>query len=288
MEKTGRMQLPETFSAEAPAKINLGLRILSRRSDGYHEIETGLVAIDWCDRITVGLADSVSMTCNDRRLPTDEGNLCVQVALEMKRRYDVDSGIHIHLEKQIPFGAGLGGGSSDAATTIRLLSRMWSLDLPDSEQYKMAEQIGSDVPFFVHGKPAIGKGRGERLSEIELPSILPYLWLGIVNPDIVVSTANAYDRVTAHNFKRGSLKEILSRNDINSWRTDLENDFEESIFEMYPDLAVIKNGLYHNGAIYASLSGSGAAIYCFFESKQQTVKAMNNNGLRTWIGRVRL
>jgi len=282
------MLLSETLSAKAPAKINLGLRILSRRSDGYHEIETGLVAIDWCDRITVGITDSISMTCSNPRLPTDKHNLCFHVAVEMKRLYNVESGVHIHLEKHIPFGAGLGGGSSDAAATSRLLSQIWSMDLTEKEQFDVAKRIGSDVPFFVYDKPAIGQGRGEMLSPQKLPSELSSLWVGIVDPDIVVSTAEAYAGVTARRSTDRPLSEILSRNDIKTWKSDLVNDFEVSIFNRYPALAVIKAGLYRDGGVFASLTGSGSAVFSLFETRQRADKALKNTGLRTWIGRVRL
>ncbi len=277
-----------TLSVDAPAKINLGLRILSRRSDGYHEIETGLVLIDWCDRITVGLADSVSITCSDRRLPTNGDNLCVRVAVEIKREFNVSSGIHFHLEKQIPFGAGLGGGSSDAAAAIKLLSEIWSLNLSETEQYDVAKRIGSDVPFFLRGTPSIGRGRGEKLTALELPSVLSSLWVGVVDPGIVVSTAQAYSEVTARNSTAPSLEGIISQDDIGKWKSDLINDFEISVFESYPALASIKNRLYRDGGIFASLTGSGSAIFSLFETKQGVVKAMKNTGLRSWVGRFRL
>lgn len=275
-------------AADASAKINLGLRILRCRSDGYHDVETGFVRVNWCDRITVGAANSITMTCSDPTLPTDQRNLCIKAAQLLQHRCHVKSGAHIHLEKHIPYSAGLGGGSSDAAATIRLLARIWSISITESDVLEMAAELGSDVAFFISRKyAAIGRGRGGVLTPISLPEEMESLWLGIVSPDVHISTKDAYAEVCPGVPSNYNLQEILTRSDIMSWRTDLINDFEPSIFGRYPKLKIIRDSLYKGGALYAALTGSGSSVFGFFETEQRVIRALNTTGLRTWHGRFR-
>ena len=157
--------MPLTLSA--PAKINLGLHVLRKRTDGYHDIETVLHRIAWADTLTLRPSDRLEMTCSDPALPTDTDNLCLQAAHRLADRLGTSQGASIHLEKRVPYGAGLGGGSSDAATTLKGLQQLWEVDVPQEMLHEVAASVGSDVPFFLMETPAAyATGRGDRLTPL--------------------------------------------------------------------------------------------------------------------------
>ena len=255
---------------DAPAKINLGLHVLRKREDGYHEVETVLHRIDWADTVTVESADSLSMTCSDPSLPTDTDNLCLQAAHALREAFDVSAGAALHLEKRVPYGAGLGGGSSDAATTLHLLAQLWELDASREELQAVASGIGADVPFFLGDTPAaLATGRGDELSPLQTngtPYRVPYPIL-IVVPSDEISTPEAYAQVTPDEDWRPPLRALVQSNDLAAWRRGLVNDFERPIRRTHPAVASARAWLADEAeADYVSLSGSGSAVYGVFET----------------------
>ncbi|MFO8099399.1 MAG: 4-(cytidine 5'-diphospho)-2-C-methyl-D-erythritol kinase [Salinibacter sp.] len=266
----------------APAKINLGLHVLRKRPDGYHDVETVLHRIDWADTITAEPADTLSMTCSDPALPTDEANLCMQAARALAEASGVTSGAALHLNKQVPYGAGLGGGSSDAAATLRLLARLWELNPSPDALHDIARQIGADVPFFLGEAPAAyATGRGDNLTPLRhegRPYRLPYSILVVV-PPVEVATPEAYAHVTPDEAERPHLPSLLRTNDLAQWRSSLVNDFESPIATAHSEVAAARDWLRGEGADYVSLSGSGGAVYALFEnsSRAQAVRARGND-----------
>lgn len=260
----------------APAKINLGLHVLRKRADGYHDVETVLHRIDWADTVTARPADALTMTCSDPALPTDRENLCMQAAHRLADAFDVGAGAALHLEKRVPYGAGLGGGSSDAAATLRLLSRLWDLNPTPDALHDIAGQIGADVPFFLGEAPAAyATGRGDDLTPLRhegRPYRLPYPVL-VVMPSVRVATPEAYARVTPDDTNRPNLPSLLRTNDLARWRSALVNDFEAPIVEHHPELRAVRTWLRQSGADYVSLSGSGGAVYGLFAETAQAVRA---------------
>ena len=252
----------------APAKINLGLRILRKRSDGYHDLETAFMAIPWYDIVRGRRADTTSMTCSDPQLPTDARNLCMRALVALESHVGCSLPTSLHLEKKLPYGAGLGSGSSDAATTLCLINDLWELELPHADLHKLAADLGSDVAFFLGDKVAIGTGRGEILHTLRHPqreTTFGFSFaLVVVVPEVHISTADAYRGVRPHADHEQSIASILMTQDLALWGRKLFNDFEESIFPAFPNLASLKRRLVELGADYAALSGSGAAVFGVF------------------------
>lgn len=262
----------------APAKINLGLHVLRERPDGYHDVETVLHRIEWADTITVRPADTLSMTCSDPALPTDEENLCLRAALRLQEVFDVDRGAELHLEKEVPYGAGLGGGSSDAATTLRLLARLWNLDADPARLHDVAAGLGADVPFFLGDAPAaVATGRGDELSVLRAedgrPYRLPYSVVVVV-PAVEIATPDAYARVTPRDDGRPDLPRLVQSGDCAAWRAGLTNDFEAPIVAGHPSVAAARDWLRSTEADYVSLSGSGGAVYGVFRRAEAARSAV--------------
>ena len=260
----------------APAKINLGLHVLRKRPDGYHDVETVLHRLDWTDTVTAQPADTLSMTCSDPSLPTDDDNLCMQAARRLAAACDVSYGAELHLEKRVPYGTGLGGGSSDAAATLRLCSRLWDLDPAPKQLHDVARGIGSDVPFFLHDAPAAyATGRGDDLTPLygnDDPYRLPYPVLVAV-PPVEIATPDAYAQVTPHDDGRPGLPDLVRTSDLARWQSALVNDFEPSITEQHSEVAAARTWLHEAGASYVSLSGSGGAVFGVFETNEQAETA---------------
>lgn len=277
----------------ALAKLNLGLHVLRRRPDGYHDIETVFVRIPWADRLTARPADTCTLTCSDAQLPTDERNLCMRAARLLAEHAGVRQGAALHLEKVVPYGAGLGGGSSDAAATLRLLADLWGLAVPAAELHALAARLGSDVPFFLGPPAAYATGRGERLAPLTdaatgEPYRLPFA-LVVVVPPVHVATAEAYRRVQPRADGRPDLRAVVRSNDLDRWRAALVNDFEAPILAAYPALQAARDALRAAGAGYVSLSGSGAALYGVFEDEPRAhaaAEAARLTGHRVWQGTV--
>ena len=268
-----------TYSADAPGKINLGLHVLATRADGYHEIETVFLRIGWCDTVTIesgtGEADGhpgeLSLRCDHPGLPTDRSNLCLKAAHILRdtvARHEL--GASIYLKKRLPVTAGLGGGSSDAATTLRLLRDCWELDLDDDGLSALGTGLGADVPFFLGAPVALGTGTGSDLTPLD--HRLPFA-LVVVKPALGISTAEAYRGVVPTMRPTGELTEIVISNDLERWRRELQNDFENPIVSKHPELGDIRRGLMELGAGYVSMSGSGSAFYGVFEQANRARRA---------------
>ena len=245
------------------AKINLGLHVLEKREDGYHNIETCFYPISLHDALEIVPASEFSFTQVGLSLNSSLSDNLVMRALNLyKKQYDVPT-LSVYLKKAIPFGAGLGGGSADAAFMLKLLNAYTAQNLEDDELAKMAVEIGADCPFFIKNKPTIASGIGNIFDSIDL-SIKGYI-LCIIKPDISVSTKEAYNSVIPAKPSI-PLREILQR-PVKEWKQHLTNDFESVIFQKYPIIAEIKSFLYAQGAVYAAMSGSGSAVFGLFEKE---------------------
>jgi 4-diphosphocytidyl-2-C-methyl-D-erythritol kinase len=244
-------------------KINLGLSVLSKRDDGYHNLETCFFPVPWTDVLEVIPSGEVSFTTTGNMIPGSwEDNLCVKAYNLLKNDFDLPP-VSIHLHKIIPAGAGLGGGSSDAAQTLKLLNEIFSLGLDELTLIQYAARLGSDCAFFVQDGVMIGTGRGEVLKTI---NFCLDKFLAVVKPDIHVSTKDAFSGIIPR-MPEISIEDILLSKAIGEWKDILRNDFEETVFKKHPALAAIKKRLYDTGAIYASMSGSGSAVYGIFDDE---------------------
>lgn len=252
---------------EAHCKINIGLNILRRRDDGYHDIETIMHPVrQLYDTIEVVATSTPSIEFRQSGIVVDcpaEKNLCVRAARLMQERYNI-GGVSITLDKVVPFGAGLGGGSSDATAVIVAINEIYALGLTKEVLASLAAELGSDTPFFVYNTAQICRGRGEVMTPIEVP--IRGLWLAVIKPKgESVSTAEAYGGVTPSTPAVG-LEELIGT-PIESWQQLITNDFEPHIFAAHPRIAEIKDMLLERGAIYAAMSGSGSALFGIFESR---------------------
>jgi len=270
------------FLETAPAKINLGLHVLRKRGDGYHDLSTVFHPIAWADMIAVSPSETITMSCTDPSLSCDDDNLVIQAAKLLQEIKAVNQGASIFLEKKLPHGAGLGGGSSDAATTLQLLGHLWDVDQPDQLE-SIALKLGSDVPFFLNKVTAYAEGRGEVLAPLGNYSF-PFSIVVIVHP-IHISTAWAFQQITPSEANRANLAETIMSNDLDQWNRELVNDFEIPVFFHWPILHETKLLLLNRGAGYASLTGSGSAVFGVFESykdAQRVVLEELLQGCTTW------
>ncbi|MFN8336590.1 MAG: 4-(cytidine 5'-diphospho)-2-C-methyl-D-erythritol kinase [Cyclobacteriaceae bacterium] len=245
-----------------PCKINLGLNVISKRSDGYHNLETCFYPLPLTDALEILPTDTLSFNLSGNAIPGDAAdNLCLKAYKLLQKDFDLKP-VAIFLHKVIPSGAGLGGGSSDGAHTLRLLNNLFKLNLTTEKLKSYALQLGSDCPFFIEDKPMLGTGRGEVLTEIDVN--LHGKFLVLVKPDIHVSTAEAYGGVLPTVPPTG-IKEILEGQPVGAWKDVLINDFEKSVFAKHPLIGAIRQQLYQHGALYASMSGSGSSVFGIFE-----------------------
>jgi len=261
---------------KAPAKINIGLFITSKRIDGYHNLNTLFYPVsDLFDVLTFEPSKQFQFICEDSSIPCDDNNLVVKAVREMEKIIGIPINVKIELIKKIPSQAGLGGGSSDAAATLISLNEMTKMNLTFEQLIDVALRLGSDVPFFIKAKPAIGKSRGELLEFIDLDITQPIL---IVNPRINISTKEAFQNIipkeTGFDFKSAIVNGKLN---FSTLRRSVFNDFEESIFENHEEIREIKETMYINGAEYALMSGSGSTVFGIFpdmESVERTKSLM--------------
>jgi 4-diphosphocytidyl-2-C-methyl-D-erythritol kinase len=262
------------------AKINIGLNIIEKRADGFHNIESVMVPLKGI------LCDALEITSSPTLLPREKGvtaklitsgimipgnaedNLCIKAYQLIKKDYPQVPPIEIHLLKAIPIGAGLGGGSADAAFFIRLLNDTFELGISWGEMHHYARQLGSDCSFFVSNKPAFAEEKGDKFESINLD--LSGYHIAVVYPDIHINTAKAYsdlDKAEGRRQKANGRLEDLIQLPIQKWKKTIRNDFEDSVFPKYPEIKKIKEKLYSLGAIYASMSGSGSAVYGIFKKE---------------------
>ena len=268
------------MQVKANAKINLGLNILRKRDDGYHEIESIFSPISWCDFIEIKEAESVNFTTEGISIPSSEkGNLCLQAYELLKREYDLPP-LHIHLNKQIPIGAGLGGGSSDAAFVLKALNQKYDLKLTVEQLETYAAQLGSDCVFFIRNQSALVKGRGELIKPSAKYNVLKTYHLLMIMPDLFISTKVAYQNVQPKLAEK-PIEEIIQL-PIEEWKYLLKNDFESALFPDFPLLREVKQKLYEAGAIYASMSGSGACFFGVFKEREIDLPPFKNC-LKKWV-----
>ena len=244
-------------------KINLGLYIVSKRSDGFHELQTVFYPVDTLkdeleiNRIDKGVQLSVFRVDN---LCATEDNLCVKAFRLLQKLFDID-GVEIKLTKNIPFGAGLGGGSADAAFALRMYNELFQLQLSTNELQNLAAQLGSDTAFFIENRPVYATGRGEIMTPINMD--LSDYKIEVIKPDFSISTKEAYAGVHPQQPEI-SLNDLIQK-PISEWKHCIRNDFEDTLFVKYPQLQEIKDDFYARGAVYASMSGSGSAVYGIFK-----------------------
>lgn len=260
-------------------KINLGLHILQKRGDGFHEIESGMLEIPFHDVLEVVPADVLSFRSTGLEIP-GTGNLCSDAFELLKVHFNCPP-VAIHLHKAIPMGGGLGGGSSDAAKTLIAVRNLYSLAVTDEELEVYAAKLGSDCPFFIKGGLQLATGRGELLEPLSIQ--LPPLHVVLVNPGIHVPTKAAYAQVTP-DAGREPLKAIL-RLPVSEWRNELVNDFERSVFTQHPALEKVKQDLYAAGAVYAAMSGSGSTLFGLFGEDPGTI-SWSDKPVFEWCVRV--
>jgi 4-diphosphocytidyl-2-C-methyl-D-erythritol kinase len=256
------------------AKINIGLRITGKRSDGFHNLETIFYPVSLCDAIefVVGgqfLKDDVLEVTGCLSDLSPANNLVMKAIRKIRENRDIPF-LKIHLHKAIPAGAGLGGGSSDAATLLKSLNRYFNLEIDNEKLKDISLDLGSDCPYFIENSPAFAEGRGELLTPLKpLPE---RYYLVLVNPGININTREAYSCCTPKQPET-NLKELYYYN-ISEWKELIKNDFEEPIFRKYPQIGVIKKILYEIGSIYSSMSGSGSTVYGIFNKKPQIPESL--------------
>ena len=253
------------------AKINLGLNVVERRTDGYHNLETVFYPV-------TEINDALELTMMNTRFPSaddcdikvtnisiegdEQKNLVVRAYRLLKQDFPQMPRVHAHLWKGIPTQAGMGGGSSDCAYMIRLLNDMFTLGLSDEQMIAYAARLGADCPFFIISRPAYAEGIGERLQPISLD--LSGYYIGVVRPDIPVSTREAFSLIKP--TKPAKCCRDIVMQPVETWRDELTNDFEQSVFALHPEIGAIKQQLYDLGAVYAAMSGSGSAVFGLFRA----------------------
>lgn len=249
-------------------KINIGLHVIAKRPDGYHNIETVFYPVNWCDALEVIESKSI-------RNPFEYSQSGLVIAGEKKDNLIYKAWelivsekklppIKVHLHKNIPMGAGLGGGSSNAAAFINLLNEQFNLNYNVPKKMKIASSLGSDCAFFINNTPSLAKGKGNEFSDIQINLSKYYILL--VYPNVCSNTREAYENLDFRT-PQYSLKETIEECSIDEWKNRLVNDFEISIFKKYPEIKTLKEILYNHGALYASMSGSGSSVFGIFDSE---------------------
>ncbi len=251
------------------AKINLGLNVVEKRTDGFHNLETIFLPISINDALEIipSKEKGAKLEFTYSGLPiignTNE-NLCVRAYHLLQQDFKLPA-IKMHLHKSIPMGAGLGGGSADGAFTLKLLNTIFKLKLTEQQLLEYALQLGSDCPFFIRNKPSFATSRGEILEDVTID--LSAYEIILINPNIHISTSKAFSKITPTHPQK-SIKEIAQQ-PINTWKKDLINDFEKSLSNDYLLIEHIKNLLYHNGAVYASMTGTGSTVFGIFKNTSE-------------------
>ena len=277
--------MQSVFTLPSFAKINLLLRILGKRDDGFHELCTVFQTVSLHDSLSFAANERLTLSCNLKYLPTDSRNLVVKAAEALQRRFGINKGAAIHLEKRIPSPGGLGGGSSNAVIALIGLRRLWKVEATDDDLAGIAAGLGSDVAFFLLGGRAMGTGRGELIEPIVEAD---EKFLLVVTPKVRVSTRKAFQKINAPFLTNAGSDHILQvcRTEANSFDlrySALINDFEESVFSAYPEVKRVKDTLLGLGAVNAAMSGSGASVFAVFdkeETRQAALKALDHES--TW------
>ena len=257
---------------KTPAKVNLGLHVHGKREDGFHELETIFQMVSLFDDVELELLSSgIKLECDTPGIPTDDTNLVCKAALLLRKSYQVEGkGVSIRLKKKIPFGAGLGGGSGNAAGVLMGLNRLWDLNIEREKLFTLAAELGSDVPFFLTSPCALGKGRGERLKVLETCSKFQVL---LVFPGFPIATSWVYQNLRLKLTKRPNnisiLRKNLSLSKITSLGSQLYNDLESVVIQKFPEVKVVKDELWAWGALGVLLSGSGSTVFGIFDDPEK-------------------
>lgn len=255
------------------AKINIGLNIVEKRVDGFHNLESIFVPSQLNDILEITEIQGSETIFKNTGLLIDgspENNLCMKAYNLIKEDFPIPA-VRIHLHKLIPFGGGLGGGSADASFTLKLLNDLFQLKISEEKLLKYAEKLGSDCSFFIYNTPCYATKKGEVLEQIKLE--LNGLYLAIINPGFPIGTKEAYAGIVPKK-REESLKEIIQL-PIEEWKNHIQNDFEKNAFKLYPEIEIIKHSLYKKGALYASMSGSGSSLFALFNEKPNLFEYSN-------------
>lgn len=271
---------------KAPAKINLTLDVLYKRPDNYHEVEMVMTTVDLSDRIGLEPREDglIKIVSADRYVPDDQRNFAYQAAQLLKDTYGVEQGVNIHIEKEIPIAAGLAGGSSDAAATLRGLNSLWNLGLTLDELAVLGAKIGSDVSFCVYGGTALATGRGEKIEHIAAP---PSCFVVLAKPKIGVSTAEVYGGLKIEGLKHPNTKQMLKAIETNDYDlvcASLGNVLETVTLKLYPEVVTIKEQMHRFGADAVLMSGSGPTVFGLVDSETRATRIYN--GLRGFCDEV--
>lgn len=272
----------ERISIHAPAKINIGLNIVKKRDDGYHNLETIFYQInDLFDLLTFEKSDKLELILTEEIQDLANDNIIVKAVKFLEQKTEKNLNVKITLKKNIPIGAGLGGGSSDGASTLKAINKLFELNISYNELNNLALKLGSDVPLFLYDYPTLGKSRGENLDRFDIKIEKPIL---LVNPGIHISTRDAFSNVTPkpNSF---NYSDIINYK-FNEWSGKVINDFEKSVFKLYPEIEEIKETLNKNGALFSLMSGTGSTVYGIFESlsKAESVAEIFPKTYFTFIG----
>ena len=277
--------MSNTVTLPAFGKINWSLRVLGKRPDGYHEIDTVFQTISLHDTIRIIPTEEnhIDLSCDDPSLPSDERNLVWRAAAALQLRCSIQSGVRIRLEKRIPVHAGLGGGSSDAAATLMGLAYLWNVTITESELMELAGNLGADVPVFFYGGTARGAGTGTKIAPLHDAADK---FLLVVKPNANISTAKAYEALNAAALTTSDAKTILSSSQRSSFPDSfssaaLLNDFEAVVLQLQPEIERARAALMNAGASAALLAGSGAAVFGVFDNKDAQERAIQNIELET-------
>ena len=264
----------EQYAFKSYSKINLGLKVLNERKDGFHNIESIFVELDFHDLITFKPSNYFQLTCNNDSVPIDMQNTISQSYQFLKNRYNFNNHFHVYLDKKIPMQSGLGGGSSNAACTLNALNTILDLKISKSKLHQYALEIGSDVPFFIEGGVKFVKGRGEKLETVQNSSKFQSLYFLIVIPKFSISTKWAYGKLkkalksNSKQYKFPTLDQRLN------WSL-FKNDFEVVVKAAYPEIMNIKEIMYNNGALYSGLSGTGSTVFGIYNEEKFIMQSQN-------------
>ena len=264
----------EQYAFKSYSKINLGLKVLNERKDGFHNIESIFVELDFHDLITFKPSNYFQLTCNNDSVPIDMQNTISQSYQFLKNRCNFNNHFHVYLDKKIPMQSGLGGGSSNAACTLNALNTILDLKISKSKLHQYALEIGSDVPFFIEGGVKFVKGRGEKLETVQNSSKFQSLYFLIVIPKFSISTKWAYEKLkkalksNSKQYKFPTLDQRLN------WSL-FKNDFEVVVKAAYPEIMNIKEIMYNNGALYSGLSGTGSTVFGIYNEEKFIMQSQN-------------
>nr|WP_320026978.1 4-(cytidine 5'-diphospho)-2-C-methyl-D-erythritol kinase [uncultured Acetobacterium sp.] len=265
----------DTISLKAKAKVNLSLDVTGIRENGYHEMRMINHSIDLEDILTFEACDEgVILTSNDQKIPLDETNLVMKAALKLQNQFNIKQGVKIHLEKRIPAQAGLAGGSSDAAATLKGLNILWKLKLSLQELLAIGVTIGADVPYCLVGGTALVEGIGEQITPLKDLKSMPVL---VVKPDINIATPWAFKQLDELMIEKHpdikAIIQLLEANDYNGLKDSIGNVFEAVAFTIYPEIAEIKKAMLAQGAIAATMTGSGSTVIGYFPNQESAQKS---------------